>query len=529
MPKTSSSASRGGLLSAPLDRRTVLGGIAAGSALLLPGMSGARAAEPRPGGRFRVGVAGGATTDSLDPATFASEFMMLLAFSMANHLIEIRSDGTLAGELAESWEGSDGATVWRFKLRPGITFQDGRDLTAEDVIVSIRHHLGEDSKSAVKSSLEAIADIRVEGGDTVVFELASGNADFPYIFTDYRIPILPAKDGALDFQAMIGTGPYRLLSFEPGVRAIFTKNPDYWKSGLPYFDEIELITVLDNAARQNALVTGDVDAISAAEPRTSDLLARQEGIDLIEVTGRLHYSWPMRVDVAPFDNLDFRLAVKNALDRQELLDKIHYGRGSVGNDQPISAAYEFWADLPQRVPDLDKARHHLRKSGVGDNPSIQLHVSDGAYAGAVQSGELMSEQLARAGIDLQIVREPSDGYWSNVWRVKPWCAAFWFGRPTIDWMMTSGYAADSAFNDTGWQNPRFNELLVAARAELDQAKRGEMYYEMQSLVRDDGATPITSFGSFLYAARDTVGRPDVLSSTYTLDGGKAVERWWFTS
>ncbi|MEO1198497.1 MAG: ABC transporter substrate-binding protein [Pseudomonadota bacterium] len=512
----------------PLTRRTVLGGMAASSALLLPGMRTARAETPKPGGRFRIGVSGGATTDSLDPATFASEFMTLLAFSMSNHLIEITAEGDLAGELAESWEASDDAATWRFKLRSGVTFHDGRPLTVDDVILSLRHHMGEDSNSAIKSNLAPITDLSADG-DTVVFELEAGNADFPYIFSDYRLPILPAKDAILDIESGIGAGPYRLEAFEPGVRALLTKNPEYWKSDRAHFDEVELVVVLDGAARQNALVTGEVDAITAVEPRTSALMARQDGVQLIEVTGRLHHSWPMRVDIAPFDNVDFRLAIKHALDRQELLDKIHYGRGSVGNDQPISAAYEYWADLEQRTQDLDRARHHFQKSGVSTETPIELHVSEGAYAGAVASGELIVEHLAQAGISLSLVRAPRDGYWSNVWRTQAWCAAFWYGRPTIDWMMTSGYSADSPFNDTGWQNARFNELLVTARSELDRAKRGEMYQEMQTLVRDDAATPITTFANFVMAARDNVAFPDTLSGTYALDGGKAVERWWFSS
>jgi peptide/nickel transport system substrate-binding protein len=193
----------------------------------------------------------------------------------------------------------------------------------------------------------------------------------------------------------------------------------------------------------------------------------------------------------------------------------------------LSPVYQFYADLPQREQDTDKARFHLKKSGVGEGVTVDLSASDGAYPGAVDAAVLIKEHLAKADINVNVVREPKDGYWSNVWRKKPWCAAYWFGRPTADWMFTSGYAAESAYNDAGWQHEGFNRLLVAARAELDQAKRSEMYAEMQTIVRDEGATAVTTFGNYIMALRDNVMHGENVSGVYSMDGGKAVERWWF--
>ncbi|MEZ5776403.1 MAG: ABC transporter substrate-binding protein [Hyphomicrobiaceae bacterium] len=510
-------------------RQLIISALATGATLPLA-MSladKALAATPKRGGRFRIGSAGGATTDSLDPTTHTNQMVTLHSFCVANRLAEVTAEGRLAGELAESIEPSVDAKSWRFKLRKGIEFHNGKSLTPEDVVVSVRHHMGEDTKSAMKSSLKIVESIEVDGSDAVIFKLTTGSADFPYVTTDYHLPILPSEGGKLDWQSGIGTGPYAMDAFDPGVRGFYRRNPNYWRSDAAFFDEIEVLSILDATARNNALVSGSVDAIDQVEAKTTQLLRGVAEARIIEVTGRVHHAWPMRVEAAPFNNVDFRLAVKHALDRNEILKKVHLGLGIVGNDTPISPAYEFYADLPQRVQDIDKARYHLEKSGVGQGVTIPLHTSDGAYSGAVDSALLIKSQLAKVGINVNVISEPKDGYWSNVWRKAPWCAVFWYGRPTIDWMMTSAYAADSSYNDAGWQHERFNKLLAEARAELDSTKRAGMYRELQSIVRDEAATAVTTFANFVMAARTNVGMPDKLISTYPMDGGKAVERWWF--
>ena len=104
-----------------------------------------------------------------------------------------------------------------------------------------------------------------------------------------------------------------------------------------------------------------------------------------------------------------------------------------------------------------------------------------AFAGAVDTAVLFQEQASKAGININVDRVSEDGYWNDIWLVRPWCMCFWSGRPTEDLMFSSAYEAGADWNDTRWANPRFNDLLVAARKELDENKRREMYYEMQQL------------------------------------------------
>lgn len=153
----------------------------------------------------------------------------------SNSLTEIDAAGNAVPDLAESFEPSDGAKRWAFKLRKGATFDSGKTVTAQDV-ASFLHHRGENSKSAAKSLLAPVLDIKADGQETVVFTLEGGNADFPYIASDYHIPIMPAKDdGSVDWESGIRTGPYA-GKFEAGVSCFLNKNPNYFKSDRGWFD-----------------------------------------------------------------------------------------------------------------------------------------------------------------------------------------------------------------------------------------------------------------------------------------------------
>lgn len=486
------------------------------------------AATPKKGGHIKFGRGHGSTTDSLDPTTSENGYTVQLNMSYANCLTEVNHEGVLVPELAESVT-SDDAQTWVFKLRRGVEFHNGKSLTPEDVIATINLHRG-DTKSAVKGLMAPIVDMRKDGKDTVVISLDSKNADFPYLLSDYHLPILPLDGDAINPVAGIGTGGYILHHFDPGVKAEFTRNPNYWKPDSAHFDEVELLALLDVAARQNAVMNGEVDAIDRVDPKTVALLQRALNLNITEVTGTLHYTFPMRVDAAPFDNLDLRLALKYSLNRQEMVDKILRGHGSRGNDHPISTANRYHAsDLPQREFDPEQAAHYYRKSG--HRGPIQLSTSDAAFAGAVDAAQLFKATAAQAGIEIDVLREPKDGYWSNVWNKKPWCTCYWGGRATEDWMFASAYVADTEWNDTAWRTTpaavEFNKLVVEARGELDDNKRRALYAQCQKLIHDDGGAIVAMFANYIHAVDKKVAHTPSLAANWEFDGGKAAERWWF--
>jgi peptide/nickel transport system substrate-binding protein len=514
-------------------RRGILKGATAlgAASLILPaGMQRAKAdahMQPQRGGILRIGMGHGSTSDSLDPGIWDNAYAQVFAQSRNNYLTEIDADGNLIPEIAESWEASPDAAEWRFKIRQGVQFHSGRTLSVDDVIASINYHRGEASTSAAKPIVESIVDIVAEGGDTVVFSLSGGNADFPFTMSDYHLPILPSSDGAIDPTSADGCGAYSVDSYEPGVEAQLSRHANYWKSDRAHFDGLVLLPILDPAARQSALISGEVDVIDRVDVNTVHLLQRAPGIRILSVSGTQHYTFIMDSRTAPYADNNVRLALKYAVNREELVEKILNGFGSVGNDHPIGQSQRYHADgLEQRSFDPDRAQYHMRQAGL-DSLEVSLSASDAAFGGAVDAAVLISESAAAAGITVNVQREPSDGYWSNVWMQKPFVAGYWGGRPTEDWMFSTAYASGAPWNESYWENAQFDQMLLAARSELDEDTRRQMYVDMQTLVSNEGSTIIPMFANYVMAVSDRVATPEAIGANWTMDGFRATERWWF--
>ena len=506
-----------------IARVSALGLMAAVSPALLG--TSAQAAGPKRGGRIKLGSAGGSTTDSMDPGTLMHTMSQTVNQCLRNMLVEVDYQGNAVPELAESWEATTGAAKWIFKLRKDVEFHNGKTMDAEDVVFSFNMHRGE-TKSAAKGVTEPITDIKADGKDTVIFTLQEGNADFPFVASDYHIPIIPKGTKGKELEKGMGTGPFSMQTFEPGVRFLGKRNPNYFREGRPYFDEVEIIGIADTNARTNALMTGQVDVINRCEPKTFNRLEKAPNIQALKLEGARHYTIPMMTTIKPYDNNDVRLGLKYAINREQMIKQVLRGYGYLGNDHPIPRNNKYFAkDLPQRRYDPDKAKFHLKKAGMLDH-TFNLHAADAAYPGAVDASVLIQESAAKAGIKIKVVREPDDGYWENVWIKKEWVQCYWSGRPTADWMFTLAYTATANWNDTKWQHARFNELITAARAELDENKRRALYVECQQICSDEGATPCPAFALQLSAAGKKCGFKNP-AANWEFDGFRLAERWWF--
>ena len=516
-----------------VDRRELMAGAAAvgmfAAAGPILGIQPAHAMTPKKGGHLRLATAEGSSSDVLDPAPDSSAFITMLSSTYLGQLTEVDANGALQPQLAESFEPNATATQWVFNLRKGVTFHDGKSLEAEDVVATINHHRGKESKSSLKAFAAQVEDVKADGKHRVILSLKEGNADYPFILSTGAFSILPSKDGKAQPLAGKGTGAYMLDEIETGVRAVLKKNPNHFDDRVGHFDSAELLIVADAAARQNALLSGQVDMMDKVDLKTAHLLEKKAEIEVLEVTGTLHYTFPMDTRKGPFSDNNVRMALKHSIDREEILQKVLRGRGAVGNDHPISPANRYYnTELKPRPYDLDKAKYYLKQAGL-DKLDVELSASDAIWNGAVDAVVLYREQAAKAGINITANRVPNDGYWSNVWMKHPWCASYWSGRPTEDWMFSQGYGGDSSWNESFWQHEKFNLLLKAARAELDDAKRRDMYWEMQSLVRDEGGSVVPLFASHVMAhQKGKLGHPEKVAGNWNLDGYKLIERWWFT-
>ena len=505
-----------------LAQVSAFGLVTAVSPSLLTGK--AIAAMPKKGGRFVQGLAAGSTTDSLDPTTMPDDGIYNLSWQCRNNLVEIDHKGNAIPELAESWEPSADAARWTFKLRKGVEFHNGKTLVAEDVVYSLNLHRGEASKSAAKGLLAPVTDIKADGKHTVIFTLDGGNAGFPPILSEYHFTISPTGTKEKEWEKGIGTGGYMLQEWEPGVRALTKRNPNYWKDGRAHFDEIETIYIHDANSRTNSLKSGQIDFMTRCELKTANLLERLPKIQIIRATGGFHFTMPMHTDVAPYDNNDVRLALKYAIDRESMVKIALRGYGSVANDHPIAPTYKYYAsELPQRQYDPEKARYHLKKAGM-EGHVFDLYTSP--HAGFDDHALLYKEQAAKAGININVIRKPADGYWSEVWLKQPFCLCHWNARPTADMMFSLAYQGDAKWNDSHFHHDRFDKLLVEARAELDEAKRREMYVECQRIVRDEGGVMVFMFKDQVDAANTKIKFTN-LAGNYGADGLRNSERWWF--
>ena len=491
------------LIDITASRRDFLRGTVA-TGLMLGGLSGvarAQSATPKKGGTLKVGIEGAATTDTLNPATVIGAFAFLLVRTIGDTLVTSEpATGKALPGIASSWEASNQFKDWVFKIRQDITFHNGKKLTTEDCAQTIRRHMREDSGSGARGMIASIETVEAHGDDLIV-KLSESNVDLPLVFTMHLLMIQP--NGGMDNPADgVGTGPYKLVSFEPGVRAVFEKNQNDWQDR-GYVDSIEMIAMNDATARIAAISAGRVHFINAVSPNTVGLLKRAKNVEILNAPSRGHYTLPMLVDTPPFDSNDLRLALKYAIDREAVLQTTLGGYGTIGNDFPINATYpNFPADIEQRSYDPDKAAFHFKKSGH-DGP-IVLRTSDGTFPGAVDAATLYQETAKKAGIQIEVKREPADGYWNNIWRKVPFCMSYYGSRLTQDLMYATECLSDSPANETNFRRPDFDKLIKEARVIEDDAKRTELYHAAAMMVRDEGGSIIPVFNNNINAQLSTL-------------------------
>ena len=268
-----------------ITRRDFMGGMAAlGVSLTTASLlaNKAQAATPKKGGFLKVGTSDGSTTDALNPATLNEEMPMQISYGqLRNSLVEWGPDSSAIPELAESWDVTPDAKKWTFKLRKGVEFHNGKTMDVEDVVYSINYHRKEDSKSVINALVKPITEIKADGKHAVVITLDSGNVFFPYVLGSARAQIVPKGSTVEDFEKGIGTGPYILEHWEPGVRALVRRNPNFWKPGGSNFDEVETLVINDVNSRTSALKTGQIHIMNQVDLRTAHLLEKAPGFSLL--------------------------------------------------------------------------------------------------------------------------------------------------------------------------------------------------------------------------------------------------------
>lgn len=435
----------------------------------------------RPGGSIRVASNSSSIADTLDPAKGALSTDYVRQYMVYNGLTKFDEHLVPHLELAESISDNGDASIWQIKLRKGILFHNGKELTADDVVFSLVRQKDPATGSKVMGLAKQFKSVVAKGKHEVVITLEGPNAELPSILAISHMLIVPAN--TKNFSQGIGTGPFKVTKFMPGMQTTVEKNENYWKPGLPYLDKIELIAIEDESSRVNALLSGQVHVINEVNPRSTAQIESNPGHHYVNAPSGNYTDLIIRQDLMPGKSADFTEAMKLLMDRKQIQSAIFRDFAVIGNDTPIApGARYFNSSLPQTTFDPDKAKYLIKKAGFAD-AHIPL-VASSAATESVEIAVLMQQAAAKVGIKIDVKAKPSDGYWSNDWAKHPLSFGNINPRPNADIIFSEFFLSSAAWNESHWKNRQFDQLLLAARRETDDSKRAQMYGEMQTLVHD---------------------------------------------
>jgi peptide/nickel transport system substrate-binding protein len=456
--------------------------------------------ELKTGGILRVGATGGGAEDTIDAHRPTSDPDIMRVWNMYESLAVRTPDfEELQMLLAESIEAGKTPKQWDIRLKPDLTFHNGKPVTADDVIFSLRRIV--DAKDP-KVGAASIGYIDAKGlkkldDRTVRVPLQFANAGFPDDLGQYFNAIVPTD---YDPENPVGTGPFKYDSFTPGERSRFLKNPDYWEDGKPYADELIIVDFSDDTARVNALLGGQVDAITTLPAsQIANVQGNPSFKALISETGAWQ-PFTMRVDASPFDDVRVRQAFRLIVDRQQMVDQVLSGQGRIANDlyAPYDPAYA--SELPQREQDLEQAKSLLKQAGR-EGLSVEL-VTAPVFQGIVEAAQVFAEQAKGAGVKVKLRKVDSGTFYGDNYLKWPFAQDFWATRVYLA-QVAQGDLPNSPFNETHWDHPRFQDLIQQARAELDDAKRKEILVEAQTIQHEEGGYIIPYFSNIIdgYSAK----------------------------
>jgi len=518
--------SRLGWLDDPVTRRQVLRGALSGGAVLAAGgvlsacgggnessgggggggsspATGASAnAKLRTGGILRVGATGGGAKDTIDAHLPTADTDIMRVWNLYESLAVRTPDfSELQMLLAESIEPGKTTATWTIRLKPGLTFHNGKPVTADDVIFSIQRITDPKDPKVGAASIGYIDRKSLKKMDdrTVRLQLQFANSAFPDDIGQYFNSIVPTD---YDPKNPVGTGPFKYDSFTPGQQSRFTKFPDYWEKGKPYVDELVIIDFPEDAARVNALLGGQVDAIDNLPASQVTSVKGNPGLAvLISQTGAWQ-PFTMRVDAAPFDDARVRQAFRLIVDRQQMVNQVLSGQGRIANDlyAPYDPAYA--SDLPQRKQDLEQAKSLLKQAGR-ENLSVEL-VTAPVFQGIVEAAQVFVEQAKGAGVKVKLRKVDSGTFYGDNYLKWPFAQDFWATRVYLT-QVAQGDLPTSPFNETHWKDPKFVSLIQQARAEADDAKRKDILHAAQKMQYDEGGYIIPYFSNIIDAYSSKLG------------------------
>lgn len=445
------------------------------------------------GGNRRGGVLrrGWQPLRQLDPAFQASVDEIAACAQIYDFFVWIGTDNKPTPALATEWEPNKEGTVWTFTMRQGVTFHNGKPLTIEDVIFTFNRLRNKDVGAPTVALYENITEINKVDDTHVQFVLARPNPDLPADLGDYHGCIVDST--ATDFATTFnGTGPFIVERFSPEDRLVYRRNDNYWMEGLPYLDGIEDIYSPQQAAHVEALRGGDIDIVMGLPAELAETLSREGRANVLLGQTNQHFVIRMRSDRGPAADNRVRQALKLATDRSAILQAARLGYGVTGRDTPIGPSFtEYYLDVPEPKRDVERARQLLREAGY-ENLTITLVAQNSIDVPKIAT--VWKEQLAEAGVTVEINVVPVDVYYQDDgWLEVDFGITDWGSRATPQPYLELAYKTGAMWNETHWSDPELDSLAAQAASELDQAKRVELYHQIQQIFMERGPIIVPYF------------------------------------
>ena len=454
------------------------------------------------GGNLKLGLAGGSSSDTLDPHKSLTYIDTSRLQSLYQPLVQLNAQAQVEYVLADSITPHQGSlSEWVIRLRPGVTFHDGKAFTASDVLFTFQRVYSNDFTGKFGLGPIDLANTKALDSHTVLVRLTKPFSSFAEQLAAFWYNLYIAPDGFSPAKP-VGTGPFVYQSFTPGQRSVFTRNPHYWKPGLPYVDTLTIIDFSDNTTLQDALSTGVIQGAGALDGPQIASLATSSGIKTVVSHSGEIVPFTMRVDQPPFNDVNVRQAMRLLVDRPQLIDSALDGYGVVANDlfSPYDPDFDHSAVRPAQG-DIQQAKFLLKKAG---QEGLTVTLTTSAVAtGTVAMATVLAAQAKAAGVTIKLSNVPAGTFFGPNYLKWSFAQDYYNYYPYLAQVAESMLKA-SPFNETHTDNARYTHLYNQANATASPSLRREIITEMQAFDFSEGGYIIPAYIDVLDAYSDKI-------------------------
>jgi peptide/nickel transport system substrate-binding protein len=432
-----------------------------------------------------------------DPAAFSLVSQSHPWRHVYDYLTSYDAKGIASPMLLESYTPSDDLKTWTLKVRPGIKFSNGQELTADDVVFNINRWLNKDTGSSLKGQLGYLSATGIEKKDaaTVVLHLDTPTITLPYDLYAYPAMILPASFGGDITREAIGTGAFTVKEFTPAERAHLVARKDYWRIGadgkpLPYLDEIIMVHIGDDATTYlSALKGGQIEMIAEPPVTVWQGVKDDPAYTVIGIPTSATRVLRVRADQDPWKDEKVRLALKHCHNREKILALALQGQGVIGNDSHVAPAQPEFVQVDPVPYDVEKAKSLLKEAGVTAPVKVELTVASD-WPESMAYAQALKEDAAGA-FDITLKTMPATQYW-NGWTDFNMGITWWSHRALAEMTLNVAYTADKdgkpvTWNESHWVDKEFSTLLEQANGTVDLEARKKIVGQIETIMRDRGS------------------------------------------